>query len=103
MNIEPMVDRVLIKREEVATSKGGVALPDSVQSADLIYGEVVALGLPRADYIRSSIDSEKNFKVGDRVAFVKYSAANITDGIDNYLIIRYDDILAIVNSDVKKS
>lgn len=94
-----MVDRVLVKRiEEKAESKGGVILPDSAQEKDLVYGEVQALGLPRKDYIGS-----EEIKVGSKVAFVKYSAANITDGIDNYIIIRYDDILAIIDSNVKES
>lgn len=102
MNIKPMVDRVLVRREMVAESKGGVILPDSAQERDLIYGYVIDKGLPRKDYITST-DEDYNIKIGDKVAFVKYSAANISDGIDNYLIIRYDDILAIIkNSDARE-
>ena len=92
LGIKPMMDRVLIKRiVEETVSAGGIVLPDSAQEKDLIYGTVIAKGLPRKDYIGSS-----EIELGNKVAFVKYAAANITDGIDNYLIIRYDDILAVI-------
>lgn len=94
MNIKPMTDRVLIRREIAAESKGGVLLPESAKEQDLVYGFVIDKGLPRKDYI-----GEENILIGDKVAFVKYAAANITDGIDNYLIVRYDDILAVVKKD----
>lgn len=87
-----MVDRVLVKRiVEDQVSASGIVLPDSAQEKDLVYGIVMAKGLPRKDYIGT-----EEINVGDKVAFVKYAAANITDGIDNYLIIRYDDALATI-------
>ena len=92
MNIKPMVDRVLVREEETATvSKGGVVLPNASKFNDLVYGVVVSLGLPRKDYLGGD-----EIKVGDRVALIKLSAANISDGIDNLLIVRYDDILAVI-------
>lgn len=91
-----MVDRVLVKKvEEKAVSEGGIILPDSAQEKDLVYGIVIDTGLKKEGYPKCT-DDDYNIKIGDKVAFVKYAAANITDGIDNYLIMRYDDILAVI-------
>jgi len=93
MNIKPLVDRILVKVEEIKESKGGIVLPDSVQDNEIVYGFVKGLGLPKKDYI---VDG--SLSIGSRVAFVKYSGVTIMDGQDKYMLVRYDDIIAIVEN-----
>jgi len=92
MNIKPMVDRVLVKVDEVKESKGGIVLPDSVQNNELVYGTVVEKGPIKKDYVGGD-----QISIGSKIVFVKYSAAIVTDGIDKFSLIRYDDILATLN------
>lgn len=92
MKIRPMSDRVLVEIEEKKESKGGVFLPDSVQANDLAYGIIRAVG-PDVD-----MSTDKcGLKVGDKVAFVRYSAAAITDGDGEFLILRKDDVIATID------
>lgn len=88
-----MTDRLIIKvdKQIETTTPGGIVLPDSAQSDSLVYGQVIAKGLPRKEYV-----GDENVQIGDRVVFVKYSAAEITDGEDVVSVVRYDDILAVI-------
>jgi chaperonin GroES len=93
--ITPLSDRVLLKvLEAESKTKGGIVLPDTAKEKPQ-EGEVVAVGKGK------TCDDGKvkplEVKVGDRVLFAKYSGTEVTtkEG-DEYLIVKEDDILAIV-------
>ena len=94
MKIKPLGDRVLVKpSEEKEKTKGGIYLPDTAKEKPQ-EGEVVAVGEGR------KVDDGKliplSVKVGDKVLYGKYSGTEITVNGEEYLIIREEDILAIV-------
>lgn len=89
VNIKPLADRVLVKRlENEETSPGGIVIPDSAKEKPA-EAEVIAVGPGKKDH-------EMTVKAGDRVLFGKYSGTEVKSGGEDYLIMREDDILAIV-------
>lgn len=94
MNIKPLHDRVVIKRmEEEKISAGGIVIPDSAAEKPL-KGEVVAVGEGKA-LDNGSLRAPK-VKIGDKVVFGKYAGTEIRlDGVD-ILIVKEDDIFAIL-------
>ena len=94
MKIRPLQDRVIVKRiEEEEKSKGGIIIPDTAKEKPQ-EGKVVAVGKGKAN------DDGKitplDVKVNDRILFGKYSGTDIkVDGVE-HLILREDDILAIM-------
>ncbi len=100
MDIRPLHDRVVVKRiEESETMQGGLYIPDSAKEKPQ-QGEVVAVGNGKRD------DSGKvnalDVKVGDRILFGKYSGSDIKLDGNEYLIMREDEILGVLNSNGKK-
>jgi chaperonin GroES len=94
MNLKPLHDRVVIKRmEEEKVSAGGIVIPDSATEKP-IRGEVVAVGEGKP-LDNGSVRALK-VKAGDKVLFGKYSGTEVkVDGTD-YLVVREDDILAVL-------
>ncbi|MCZ8167244.1 co-chaperone GroES [Silanimonas sp.] len=94
MSIKPLFDRVVIKRmEEEKVSAGGIVIPDSATEKP-IKGEVVAVGAGKA--LDNGSTRPPAVKVGDRVLFGKYAGTEVKlDGTD-YLVVREDDIFAIL-------
>ena len=94
MKVRPLNDRILIKRlEEVEMTKGGIIIPDSAKEKPA-EGEVIAVGKGKVNDKGDRI--KMDVKVGDRVLFSKYGGTDVKlDGVD-HLIMREDDILAIV-------
>ncbi|MGW8288059.1 MAG: co-chaperone GroES [Desulfobulbales bacterium] len=94
MKVRPLNDRILIKRlEEEEMSKGGIIIPDSAKEKPA-EGEVIAVGKGKVNDKGDRI--KMDVKVGDRVLFSKYGGTDVKlDGVD-HLIMREDDILAIV-------
>ncbi|MCB9665388.1 MAG: co-chaperone GroES [Alphaproteobacteria bacterium] len=94
-SFRPLYDRVLVKRLEAEErSAGGLVIPDSAKEKPQ-QAEVIAIGTGRR-----SKDGELTpltVKVGDRVLFGKYSGDEIKLGGDAHLILREDDILAILD------
>ena len=94
MNIRPLHDRVLVKRiEQEEQVRGGIIIPDTAKEKPQ-EAEVIAVGPGKLtdDGKRSPMD----VKAGDRVLMGKYSGSEVKiDGTD-YIIIREDEILAIV-------
>lgn len=94
MKIRPLNDRILVQRlEEEDKSAGGIIIPDSAKEKQA-QGKVIAAGPGKVD------DSGKRVKLqvkkGDVVLFSKYGGTDVRlDGID-YLIMREDDILGII-------
>jgi chaperonin GroES len=92
--IRPLHDRVIVKRlPEEDVTKGGIIIPDSAKEKP-IQGEVIAVGtgkLLEGGQVRAC-----DVKVGDRVMFGKYAGSEIkVEGVEN-LILREDEILAVI-------
>jgi chaperonin GroES len=94
MNIRPLNDRVVVKRmEEEQKTAGGIIIPDTAKEKP-IQGEILAAGNGRImeDGTRRALD----VKAGDRILFSKYAGTDITVEGQEVLIMREDDILAII-------
>lgn len=94
MKIRPLNNRVLIKRiEELTRTPGGLFLPDTAKEKP-IEGEVLAVGEGRVDDNGKLVPM--TIQVGDRIVFSKYSGTEIKLDGEEYLLMREDDILGIV-------
>jgi chaperonin GroES len=94
MKLKPLNDRVVVKRiEEEQKTAGGIIIPDTAKEKP-IQGEVISVGSGKLmeDGSRRPLD----VKAGDRVLFSKYAGTDIKVEGDELLIMREDDILAIV-------
>ena len=94
MNVRPLNDRVLVKRlEEEDKTAGGIYIPDSAKEKPT-RGKVVAAGSGRADDDgnRKPLD----VKAGDEILFGKYAGTEIKIDGEELIIMREDDILAVV-------
>jgi chaperonin GroES len=96
MNIRPLYDRIVVKRiEEQETMKGGIIIPDSAKEKPQ-EGEVVAVGKGKRQDDGKLIALD--VKVGDRILFGKYSGNEIKLDGDEYLIMREDEVLGVLES-----
>ncbi len=94
MKIRPLNDRILIKRvEEEEKTKGGIIIPDSAKEKPA-EGIVVAVGNGKHNDKGERVALE--VKAGDRVLFSKYGGTDVKLEGEDHLIMREDDILAIV-------
>ncbi|MFH1478457.1 MAG: co-chaperone GroES [Candidatus Omnitrophota bacterium] len=94
MAIQPLGDRVLIKRLEAEEkTKGGILLPDSAKEKPQ-KGEVIAIG--KGKVLESGKVEPLEVKKGDKVLFGKYAGNELTDNGEDYLILKEEDILAII-------
>lgn len=95
MNLKPLRDRVVIKPMEAEeVTKSGIVIPETARKERPQEGEVVAIGGGRLDEKGKPIPME--IKVGDRVIYSKYGGSEIKLDDQEYLIMREDDILAVV-------
>ena len=94
MKVRPLHDRVIVKRvKEEETTKGGIIIPDTAKEKP-VEGEVVAAGDGKVGDDGKKIALE--VKPGDKVLFGKYAGTEIQiEGVE-HLIMREDDIIAIV-------
>jgi len=94
MKVKPLQDRVLVKRvEEETRTKGGIIIPDTAKEKPQ-EGIVVAVGPGKiADNGQRVVPEVKE---GDRVLFGKYSGTDIKIEGEEHLILREDDILAVI-------
>jgi chaperonin GroES len=93
--IKPIGDRVLVQPlEEVETKKGGIIIPDSAKEKPQ-EGKVIAIGTGKTDESGKKIPFE--VKKGDKVLISKYGGTEVKINGENYLIMREDDILGIVD------
>ena len=94
MKVKPLQDRVLVERlQEEEKTKGGIIIPDSAKEKPM-QGKVVAAGGGRISEDGKKIPMD--VKVGDTVLFAKYSGNDVKIDDKEYLIMKEDDILAIV-------
>ena len=94
MKIRPLNDRLLVKRlKEEEKTAGGIIIPDSAKEKPA-EGEVVAVGPGKSNDKGERVVLQ--VKNGDRVLFSKYSGTDVKLDGDDYLIMREDDILGII-------
>jgi chaperonin GroES len=94
MKVRPLHDRLLVKRlDEEAKTKGGIIIPDTAKEKPT-EGRVVAVGTGKVadDGTVTPLDVKK----GDRILFSKYSGTEIKVEGEDHLIIREDDVLAVL-------
>ena len=96
MKIRPLNDRILVKRlEEEGKTAGGIIIPDSAKEKPA-EGEIVAVGPGKLNEKGERIAMD--VKPGDRVLFSKYGGTDVKIEGDDYLIMREDDILGVVEN-----
>ena len=94
MKIRPLHDRILVKRlEEERTSPGGIVIPDTAAEKP-IKGKVIAVG--NGKILESGEIRPIDVKVGDKVLFGKYSGTEVKVDGEELLVMREDDITAII-------
>ena len=95
MNIKPLNDHVIVKpiAEEEAT-KAGIILPDTVDREKPEKGEVLALG--QGKLLENGQRAPMSVKVGDKVMFKKYGPDEIKVDGEEFLVIKEEDIIAII-------
>ncbi len=91
MKLKPLFDRVLLKTQKEEKQKTGILLPSSLEEKPMV-AEVIAMG------DGETVDGKvpMNVKIGDKVLFTKYAAQEFKFNNEEYLIIRQEDILAII-------
>ena len=96
MNIRPLHDRIVVKRiDEMETTRNGIFIPDSAKEKPQ-EGEVMAIG--KGKRLEDGQMVALDVKVGDRILFGKYSGNEIKlDGAE-YIIMREDDVLGVLDA-----
>jgi chaperonin GroES len=96
MKIRPLHDRVLVKRwDEERTSPGGIVIPDTAAEKP-IKGEVIAVG--NGKILESGEVRKLDVKAGDKILFGKYSGTEVKVDGQEYLVMREDDIMAVIDA-----
>jgi chaperonin GroES len=94
MNIRPLHDRVVVRRmAEERTSPGGIVIPDTAAEKP-IQGEVLAVG--NGKILENGDRRPLDVKVGDRILFGKYSGTEVKVSGEEVLVMREEDIMAVV-------
>ena len=94
MKIRPLHDRILVKREEEkAGKKGGIIIPDTAKEKPQ-EGTVIAVGNGKVNEDGKKIPLD--VKAYDRILFGKYSGSEVKVDDQEYLIMKEDDVLAII-------
>ncbi|UCG92583.1 MAG: co-chaperone GroES [candidate division WOR-3 bacterium] len=96
MKIKPLHDHILVERIEEEVRKGGIIIPDTAKEKPQ-QGKVIAVGDGRRDEKGNRIALD--VKKGDRILFGKYAGNEIKVEDKEYLIIREDDILGIIEKE----
>ena len=94
MKVRPLHDRVIVQRlEEEEKTKGGIIIPDTAKEKP-IEGKVIAAGAGKIKKDGTKVPLE--VKKGDRVLYAKYAGTEIKIDGEEYLMMKEDDILAII-------
>jgi chaperonin GroES len=94
MNIRPLHDRVIVQRmEEERKTAGGIVIPDSATEKP-IRGKVIAVG--NGKILDSGEVRKLDVKAGDTVLFGKYSGTEVKVDGEEYLVMREDDIMGVI-------
>ena len=99
MNIRPLHDRIVVRRiEQKETLQGGLYIPDSAKEKPQ-EGEVVAVG--KGKRLEDGKVVALDVKTGDRILFGKYSGSDIKIDGEEYLIMREDEVLGVLEGAAK--
>jgi len=99
MKFRPLHDRVLVRRiEEAETVRGGIIIPDSAKEKPQ---EAEAIAVGNGKVLDNGLRVALEVKAGDRVLFGKYSGNEIKLNGEDYLILKEDEILAILDKNEK--
>jgi chaperonin GroES len=94
MKLRPLQDRILVQRvEEETKTKGGIIIPDTAKEKPA-EGKVVAVGNGKIGDDGNRVALE--IKVDDRILFGKYSGTEVKIEGEEYLIMREDDVLGVI-------
>ena len=94
MKLRPLLDRILVQRvEEEGKTKGGIIIPDTAKEKP-IEGNVIAAGNGKLS--KEGKRAALEVKKGDRILFGKYSGSEVKIEDEEYLIMREDDVLGII-------
>jgi chaperonin GroES len=94
MELRPLHDRVVIKRlEDGETKRGSIIIPDNAKEKPQ-QGSVIAVG--NGKLLETGERMPPEVKAGDRILFGKYSGAEVKIGGDEYLILKEDEILGVL-------
>jgi chaperonin GroES len=94
MKIRPLHDRVIVKRlAEERTSPGGIVIPDSAAEKPS-QGKIVAIG--KGKILEDGSVRALDVKVGDKILFGKYSGTEVKVDGDDLLVMREEDIMAVI-------
>jgi chaperonin GroES len=94
IKLQPLGERLVVRREESeTTTAGGIVLPDSAKEKPA-RGTVVAIGTGKL--LDDGTRSKSQLKTGDRVLFTSYAGENVEIDDVEYLLMREDDILAVI-------
>ena len=94
MKVRPLHDRLLVRRiEEKETAKGGIIIPDSAKEKPQ-EGEVIAVG--NGKVLDNGTKVPLDVKAGDKILFGKYSGTDIKIDGEEVLILREDEVLAVM-------
>jgi chaperonin GroES len=97
MKIRPLYDRIVVKRiEEQETVRGGIIIPDSAKEKPQ-EGEVMAVGKGKRNEKDGTL-VPLDVQVGDRILFGKYSGSDIKLDGDEYMIMREDEVLGVLDA-----
>jgi len=101
MKIRPLYDRIVVKRiEEQETVRGGIIIPDSAKEKPQ-EGEVLAVG--RGKRLEDGTIIALDVKAGDHVLFAKYSGSDTKLDGTEYIIMREDDVLGILDGKARSA
>ncbi len=96
MSIRPLYDRIIVKRtEEQESVRNGIIIPDSAKEKPQ-EGDVIAIG--RGKRLDDGQLAPLDVKVGDHILFGKYSGSETKVEGTEYIIMREDDVLAVLNA-----
>lgn len=94
MKVRPLQDRILVKRlEEKETKKGGIIIPDTAKEKPQ-EAEVIAVGSGKT--LEDGKKQPLEVKKGDKILFGKYSGTEVKIDDEEYLILREEDVLGII-------
>jgi chaperonin GroES len=92
--IRPLHDRIIVRRiEESEQMRGGLYIPDTAKEKPQ-EGEVIAVG--NGKILENGTKTELDVKVGDRILFGKYAGSEVKLEGEEYLILREDDVLGVI-------
>jgi chaperonin GroES len=96
MKIRPLHDRVIVKRlEEDRTSAGGIVIPDTAAEKPT-QGKIVAVG--KGKILENGQVRPCDVKVGDKILFGKYSGAEVKFEGEELVVMREEDVMAVIES-----